>query len=160
MAAFNDLDILACDIQNAYLTADCCEKILTKAGPEFGSEAGKVMIVRKALYGLKSSGAAFRSLLANTIYNLGYRPSKADPDVWLKPAVKPDRFKYYKMVLCYVDDVISMSATPVKTIEGIKATLKLKNDKAEVLEMYLGEIFVRSQRDLEQGVGHCLQKSM
>ena len=59
IAALNDLNILACDIQNAYLTADCREKIYTKAGPEFGSDAGKIMIVRKALYGLKSSGAAF-----------------------------------------------------------------------------------------------------
>ena len=35
VAALNDLDILACDIQNAYLTADCREKIYTIAGPEF-----------------------------------------------------------------------------------------------------------------------------
>ena len=38
IAALNDLQILACDIQNAYLTAPCREKIYTVAGPEFGSE--------------------------------------------------------------------------------------------------------------------------
>ena len=81
IAALNDLDILACDIKNAYLTSDCREKIYIIVGPEFGSEKGKTMIVKKALYGLKSSGAAFRSLLANTILNMGYRPSIADPDV-------------------------------------------------------------------------------
>ena len=59
IASLNQLEILACDIQNAYLTADCREKIYVIAGPEFGSEEGKVMIVRKALYGLKTSGAAF-----------------------------------------------------------------------------------------------------
>ena len=37
ITALNDLDILACDIQNAYLTALCREKIWTRAGPEFGS---------------------------------------------------------------------------------------------------------------------------
>jgi len=42
-AALNGLDILACDIQNAYLSADCREKIYTIAGDEFGSEAGSVM---------------------------------------------------------------------------------------------------------------------
>ena len=52
IAALNDLSILACDIQNAYLSAPCREKIYCVAGPEFGSEAGKTMIVRKALYGL------------------------------------------------------------------------------------------------------------
>ena len=138
IAALNGLDILSCDIQNAYLTADCREKIYTKAGAEFQSDAGKIMIVRKALYGLKSSGAAFRSKLAGVIWDLGYRPSKADPDVWLRPAVKPDGFKYYEMILCYVDDIISISANPIDAINGIQKVFKLKNDRAEVPDMYLG----------------------
>ena len=83
IAALNDLKVMACDIQNAYLTAYCREKIWTRAGPEFGSEAGTIFIVRKALYGLKSAGAAFRALLAETLCDLGYSPTKADPDVWL-----------------------------------------------------------------------------
>jgi hypothetical protein len=53
VASLNDLQLLACDIQNAYLTADCREKIYIMAGPEFGSEAGYIMVVKKALYGLK-----------------------------------------------------------------------------------------------------------
>ena len=54
LAALNDLQVMSCDIQNAYLTADCREKIWTYAGPEFGSEQGSIMFVRKALYRLKS----------------------------------------------------------------------------------------------------------
>ena len=38
IAALNGLDLNSCDIKNAYLTADCREKILIKAGPEFGPE--------------------------------------------------------------------------------------------------------------------------
>ena len=38
IAALNDLKVLSCDIQNAYLTAKCREKIWTRAGPEFGSD--------------------------------------------------------------------------------------------------------------------------
>ena len=53
IAALNGLDLLACDIQDAYLTAKCKE--------EFGSEEGSLMIVKIELYRLKSSGAAFRS---------------------------------------------------------------------------------------------------
>ena len=44
------------------------------------------------------------------------------------------------MVLCYVDDVLAISATPMKTIEGIKAVFKLKGDKSEVPDMYLGAL--------------------
>ena len=59
IAALNDLEICAADVTNAYINADCREKIWTVAGPEFGAtEQGSVMIIKKALYGLKSSGAA------------------------------------------------------------------------------------------------------
>ena len=94
ISALNDLKVLACDIKNAYLTAKFRENIWTIAGPEFGYDTGKLMIVVRALYGLKSSGAPFRSLLSKTLYDIRYTPSKADPDVWLRPASKPDGFEY------------------------------------------------------------------
>jgi hypothetical protein len=96
IAALNSLNVIACDIQNAFLTADCREKTWTIAGSEFGSEAGTIFIVKKALYGLKSAGAAIRSLLADTLVDTGYQPTKADPDVWIRPAEKADGFEYYK----------------------------------------------------------------
>ena len=43
-----------------------------------------------------------------------------------------------KMLLCYVEDVLAISAKPMKTTEGIKSVFKLKGDKAEVPDMYLG----------------------
>ena len=137
-AALNDLSVLSCDIQNAYLTAPCRERIYTVAGPEFGSEAGSIMLVKKALYGLKSSGAAFRAHLAETLYDLNYKPTKADPDVWIRPAVKPDGFEYYEMLLIYVDDVLCLSHDPAATMEGIQGTFKLKQDKIEIPTNYLG----------------------
>ena len=89
IAALNDLDISACDIGNAYLNAECQEKLWTIAGSEFGSEKGCVMIIARALYGLKSSGAAWRAKLAETMRSLDYLPTQADPDVWTKRAVRP-----------------------------------------------------------------------
>ena len=138
IAALNDLKVLTCDIQNAYLTAKCREKIWTRAGPEFGSDQGKIMIVVRALYGLKSSGAAFRALLAETLHDLGYVPSKADPDVWMRPAVKSNGFTYYEYVLCYVDDVLCISDQAMNTMKGIQETFKLKDDKIEEPDVYLG----------------------
>jgi hypothetical protein len=138
VASLNELQLLACDIQNAYLTADCRERIYIIAGPEFGSEEGSIMIVKKALYGLKSSGAAFRAHLAETLYDLNYKPTKADPDVWIRPAMKADGFKYYEMVLVYVDDILCVSHDPKATMSGLQATFKLKDDKVEKPDMYLG----------------------
>ena len=54
--------------------------------------------------------------------------------------VKQDGTEYHEMVLCYVDDVLSISATPMKNIEGIKAVFKFKGDKTEVPDMYLGAL--------------------
>ena len=138
IAGLNGLKVMACDIQNAYLTADCREKIWTIAGPEFGSEAGTVFIVKKALYGLKSAGAAFRSLLADTLMDTGYKPTKADPDVWIRPATKSNGFEYYEMVLCYVDDILSISDDPHATLLALTGTFKLKDDKIEPPDIYLG----------------------
>ena len=129
---------MACNIQNAYLTADCREKIWTRAGPEFGSESGMIMLIRKALYGLKSSGAAFRAHLAETLYDIGFVPTQADPDVWHRPAVKEDGFEYYEYVLCYVDDILAISHKAKDALKAVQAIFKLKDNKIEPPDMYLG----------------------
>ncbi len=67
LVALNDIKLQLLNIQNVYLTADCWERIWTRAGPEFGLEQGSIMIVCKVLYGLKISGAAFQSLLVDTL---------------------------------------------------------------------------------------------
>ena len=55
------------------------------------------MPVVQVLYGLKFSGAAFRAFLAEALYDLGYKSSVEDPDVWLSPAIKDkDDFKYWE----------------------------------------------------------------
>ena len=41
------------------MNADFHEKVYTIAGPEFGSKAGKHIVITQALYGLKSSGASY-----------------------------------------------------------------------------------------------------
>ena len=138
VAALNVLDILAYDIQNAYLTAKFREKIWTVAGKEFGHEAGRIMIVQMTLYVLKSSGAEFRDKLAGVLHYLDYVSTMANPDVWIKPAVKLDGSQYYDMVLCYVDEVLAISHKPMETVEGIKGVFKLKGNKADPPKMYLG----------------------
>ena len=42
IASLNDLDVFTCDIGNAYLNANCREKLWTIAGPEFGSDKGSI----------------------------------------------------------------------------------------------------------------------
>ena len=80
----------------------------------------KPFIITKALYGLKSSGASFRAHLAKHLEEeLGFKSTEADPDVWLRPAVKPDGEEYYEYVLCYVDDILAISYDPDRIMKQI-----------------------------------------
>ena len=119
-AALNDVDILAADIQNAYLEAPTKEKVWARAGPEFGSNQGRPMKIIRALYGLKSSGKMFRDHLAQTLrHELGFTNCKADNDVWMRKATKANGHKYYEYVLCYVDDILAISHDPKTIMDGI-----------------------------------------
>jgi Reverse transcriptase (RNA-dependent DNA polymerase) len=127
--ALNGLDVIFADIQNAYLYATCREKIWTIAGPVFGSDEGSIMIVVRTLYGLKSSGAAFRSMLSDCLYEIEYKPSRGDPDVWLRPAIATDRTAVHEYVLVYMDDIFCVSPDTALTMSQIQENFKFKNNE-------------------------------
>ena len=63
----NYLDICDFYIGNAFLNAPYQGKLCNEAGSEFGSEKLYVLLFLRALYGLNSSGAAWRYKLAETL---------------------------------------------------------------------------------------------
>lgn len=138
LAALNGLKVLGADVQNAFLTAPNLEKVWLCAGPEFGEEEGKNFLVVRALYGLKSASAAFRAHMAKKLDELGFKSSVADPDVWLRPAVKPDGETYYEYTLMYVDDILVISFDPMTIMKELQKSVKFKNDKIEPPSNYLG----------------------
>ena len=85
VAELNGLEMMAADINNAYPEALTSEKIYIIAGPEFKSIGleGHTLIIVKALYGLKSSGARWHNRFYEVLTDEGFIPSKGDPDVWL-----------------------------------------------------------------------------
>ena len=120
IAALNDLDIKACDIGNAYLNAPCRKKIWVRGVFECDKHNGKLMVVTRALYGLKSSGAVWRLMFADTIRRMGYRPTRVDPDVYVRKAVRDNGEPYYELLLVYVDDCMDVSYDPSKTMKAIR----------------------------------------
>ena len=72
IAALNDLEVKVGDVLNAYIMAPITEKVWTTLGPEFGEDHGKNARIVRALYGLKSAGAAFRAHLASCMRQLGF----------------------------------------------------------------------------------------
>jgi hypothetical protein len=138
IAALNDLDIMSCDLENAYLNAPCREKIWFEGGIECGEDQGKVCVLVRSLYGLKSAGAAFRSELAQVLRDLGYDSTKADPDVWIRKAAKDNGHEYYEMLFVYVDDILALSHKATESIAEITQFYKAKDGSIKPPEIYLG----------------------
>jgi len=139
IAALNDLEVKAADIQNAYLTAPCEEKIFTILGAEFGPDQGKKAIIVRALYGLKSAGASFGRHLADCMRTLGYKPCLADADLWFKPVVRPDDgFKCYSYILIYVDDILAIHHDATKALCDIDKFFPMKKGSIGDPDIYLG----------------------
>jgi hypothetical protein len=93
VAGLNNLDVCAADMLNACLHAPCRKKIWTVARPEFGSDSGCVWVVVRALHGLKSSGASWRAMLAQSLTDIKHKSAYADPDARIRRAFKPDGFE-------------------------------------------------------------------
>jgi Reverse transcriptase (RNA-dependent DNA polymerase). len=148
-ATLNNLEICAADVGIAYLNAPCKEKRRTVAGIEFGSEVGSVMLIVQALYGLKSSGASWASMRSNSLKAIGFSPSEADQNVWLKSGVKPDGFKYYQMILVYVDNILRLSHEPGVVMDALWRSYELKEGSVGPPTRYLGANVERVQ--LEDG---------
>jgi hypothetical protein len=138
IASLNGLEVKSADIQNAYLTAPCQEKIWTVLGPEFGPDAGKKAIVVRALYGLASAGYSFSAHLASCMRHLKYIPCKADPDLWLRQDVHPDGEKYYRYILLYSDDILSIGVNAESELKRIDHYFKMKDGSIGDPDIYLG----------------------
>ena len=109
ITTLNDLEVKSGNILNAYVQAPITEKVWTTLGSEFGKAARKTAVIVRALYDLKSAKAAFKSHLASMEF-LGYQSCKADPDLWLKPEIRPeDGVQYYSYQLCYVGDILTIT---------------------------------------------------
>ena len=119
LAQHNEMDLLSIDITNAYVNAKCREQVATIAGPEFGEYEGCVVLIRKALYGLKSSGAAWHAHLSENLRLIGFNPSRADPDMWMRLATR-DGAEYYEYLVCYVDDLIIVSHKAKEVIQEVR----------------------------------------
>lgn len=138
LAALNDLEIMSADIQNAYLNAPTSEKVWTTCGMEFGQDAGKPALIVRALYGLRSAGKSFRSHARGVLESAGFKGCLADPDVYMRKAVKKDGSKYWEYVLMYVDDILIVSENPTPVLKHFEETYTLKKGSVKEPDSYLG----------------------
>jgi hypothetical protein len=150
IAALNDLDVLGADISNTYLTAPTTEQVWTILGAEWRPDAGKRAIIVRALYGLKSSGAAYHNHFASYLRKLKFHSCLADPDVWLRLGWRQDGTEYYEYLLVYVDDLLAISEQPKLILDDVNTYFHLKPESVGPPKIYLGAKL--SKTTLENGV--------
>ena len=121
LAKLNNMKVWGADIGNAYLEATTKEKLYIVPGPEFEELEGHILVIHKALYGLKSSGLRWSQRIHLIMQQLNFRPCKADPCVWLREM--RDKYEY---IAIYVDDLLIASEEPQKIIQDLREKVKLK----------------------------------
>ena len=78
------------------------------------------MEIKKALYGLSTSARQWSLELGNKLRTMGFRPSRADPDLWIR---MDDDETYYEYIATHVDDLIIASKNPDRYIENSRKTI-------------------------------------
>ena len=112
LSQLNNLEIWGADVGNAYLEAYTDEMLCIIAEPEFKQLQGHLLIMIKALYGTRSGGARWHDRLFDILQELKFKPSKADPDVWMRPEPGGTCYEYiavYVMTLQLLQKILKHS---------------------------------------------------
>ena len=133
----------ATDVGNAYLESRTKEKLALVAGPEFGPDReGHVLIVHKALYGLRTSGKRWAEKLADCLRQLDFAQCKADPSIWMR--LSKDK-KSYEYIATYVDDLLLAMQQPEEVIEALTNRFKFKLKGTGPVAFHLGIEYFRDE---------------
>ena len=135
LSQLNDLEIWGADVGNAYLEAYTDEKLCIIAGLEFKELQGHLLIMIKALYGTRSGGARWHDRLFDILQELKFKPSKADPDVWMRPEPGGACYEY---IAVYVDDLAIAAKDPQAFCNELKKKYNLKLKGVGPLQYHLG----------------------
>ncbi|KID94871.1 polyprotein, partial [Metarhizium majus ARSEF 297] len=120
IAAEYDLELEQMDAVNAFVNCDLDEIVYMKMPPGF-EKYGRVLWLRKALYGLRRSPLLWQKDLTKSPQELGFKTVPQEPCVMIKGKV---------IVFFFVDDIIwayrkDDEMVAKKAIEGLKTRYKM-----------------------------------
>jgi Reverse transcriptase (RNA-dependent DNA polymerase) len=138
LAELNQLELWGADVGSAYLEATTNEKVYFIAGDDFGTLSGHTLVIKKALYGLRSSGARWHDHFADILHDLGFHPCRAEPDIWMR-----QNGDIYEYIGVYVDDLAIVAKDPQKIIDALTEQHKLTLKGTGPLKFHLGCDFKR-----------------
>ena len=135
LSQLNDLEIWGADVGNAYLGAYTDPNLCIIVGPEFKELQVHLLIMIKTLHGTRSGGARWHDRLSDILQELKFKPSKADPDVWMRPEPGGTCYEY---IAVYVDDLSIAAKDPQAFCNELKKKYNLKLKGIGPLEYHLG----------------------
>ncbi len=113
------------DVGNAYVNAFTNEKVYAVAGKEFGEALeGSIVIIKKALYGLRTSSERWYAHFADSLRGIGFSPTRYDNDVWIRLNEDGDCYDY---ICTHVDDFMIVGKDPQAIMDMIQAIYAVKS---------------------------------
>ena len=142
LAELNNLELWGADVGNVYLQALTREKLDIVGGPEFEELQGHVLVMYKALYGTRSGGACWHDKFFDILHPMGFKPSRADPDIWMKSSKDASHYEY---IAVYVDDLAICMKDPKSFCDTLKEKYKLKLKGVGPINYHLGCGYTRDE---------------
>lgn len=104
LAACENLEIHQLDIKTAFLNGELEEDVWIQQPPLYETGDGTACHLHKSLYGLKQAPRAWHTKLKEELEAIGFRPSAADPALFIKDSGNP------VYLLTYVDDILVVTS--------------------------------------------------
>jgi Reverse transcriptase (RNA-dependent DNA polymerase) len=120
LVELNKLQLWGAYVNSAYIEAHAQEKVIFVASDKFGALNGHALVVKKALYGLRSSGLQWHETFADILRDMGFEQCKAEGDIWMQ-----GNGKVYEYIGLYVDDLAIAAVDPDEIVKNLKEKFKL-----------------------------------
>lgn len=141
IAARFDLEMLQFDAVNAFVNAKLPGNVFMRPPPGHrkGDAAGQVLLLQKALYGLRIAPLLWQKELGSTLRELGFKPIAHEPCCYSKDGI---------LLFFYVDDIVltfrkDNQKAANEVIESLKTRYKLTG--GDDLQWFLGMEIMRDR---------------
>ena len=145
-AANFDWPLYQLDVKNAFLHGDLQEEVYMEIPPGFSTSQtkGKVLRLKKSLYGLKQSPRAWFDRFRRAMCGMGYKQCNGDHTLFYR-----HRGKKIAILVVYVDDII-ITGDDTQEIAQLKENISKEFEVKDLgqLKYFLGIEIARSPRGI------------
>ena len=99
-----------------------------------------MLVIHKALYGLRSSGARWHDRFAEVLRELGFLPCRAEPDIWMRRSGD-----IYEYIATYVDDLAFVMLNHQEFVDILSKVYGFKLKGTGPITFHLGMNFFRDE---------------